>query len=98
MPTTTTRICKMRFAKLTADEKQSLVGPTVVGCLLGAFAAYAVFAFTSEYALSGAAQPTFWATVGEASLAFAVCVAGTVGLLGIGPLVVGRFRSQRGDA
>ena len=89
----------MSLQKLTAEEKQSLLGPTVVGCLLGAFAAYAVFAFASEYQLQASTAPTFWATAAEASLAFVLCVAGTVGLLGFAPLAIGRLRSRRsGDA
>ena len=81
--------------KLTVEEKESLLGPTVVGCLLGTFAAYSVFAFASEYQLQAGTAATFWATAGEASLAFAICVAGTVGLFGFAPLAVGRLRSRR---
>jgi hypothetical protein len=88
----------MTLNKLTVEEKQSLLGPAVIGCLLGAFAAYAVFAFASEYAVQEATSPTFWATAGEASLAFAVCVAGTVGFLGLAPLAIGRLRSRSSDA
>ena len=89
---------KIRITKLTTDEKQSLLGPTVIGCLLGAFAAYAVFAFASEYQLQGAADANTWTTTAEAILAFVASVAGTVGILGLAPLIVGRVRSQRGDA
>jgi uncharacterized membrane protein len=89
---------KMRIPNLTVDEKQSLLGPTVIGCLLGAFAAYAVFAFASEYQLQGTTDASAWATAAEAMLAFMACVAGTVGILGLAPVVVGRLRSPRGDA
>jgi hypothetical protein len=89
----------MRLPRLTVEEKQSLLGPTVVGCLFGAFAVYVVFAFASEYQLQASTAPTFWGTAADASLAFLVCVAGTVGLLGFAPLVIGRLRSRRsGDA
>lgn len=88
-------VTKMRFPKLTVEEKQSLLGPTVVGCLLGAFAAYAVFAFASEYQLQSGASRNTWATAGEAILAFAVCTAGTVAVLGCLPVAVGRLRSRR---
>ena len=88
---------KIRIKKLTTDEKQSLLGPTVIGCLLGAFAAYAVFAFASEYQLQGATDANAWATAAEAILAFVACVAGTVGILGLVPVIVGRVRSQRSE-
>ena len=86
---------KMRLPMLTVEEKQILVGPTVVGCLLGAFAAYAVFAFASEYQFQSTAPASDWATAGEAAVAFVVCVAGTVGVLGCVPIAIGRFRSHR---
>jgi len=34
---------------LSADERQSLVGPVVVGCLFGLLAGLAAVAFHSEY-------------------------------------------------
>jgi len=78
--------------KLLSTEKQALIGPLVVGALFGAFAAYAVFAFSSEYRLSGN-QVAWWQVLLEASLAFFVCVGGSVGLLGVLPVLIHRNRS-----
>ena len=87
----------MKLLKLSVEERQSLLGPAVIGCLLGAFAAYAVFAFAAEFRLQSGSAQTFWATAGEACLAFVLCVAGTVGLLGLAPVAIGRLMARRGS-
>ena len=79
---------------LTASELQNLIGPTVVGCILGGFAAYAVFAFASEYELQSAIAPGTLQTATEAGLAFVVCVLGTVAILGLLPVLIARRRSR----
>ena len=89
----------MSMLKLSASEKQTLIGPLVVGCLLGAFAAYAVFALASEYELQGGVDHAALQSAGEAAITFIACVAGTVGVLGIIPVAIHRQRSRpEGDA
>jgi hypothetical protein len=84
--------------RLSPSEKQTLLGPLVVGCLLGAFVAYAVTAFASEYRLQGI-DPSPWQVAAEAAVGFLVSVGGTVGVLGLLPIAIGRLRSKReGDA
>ena len=83
---------------LLPSDKRALVSPFVVGLLLGTFAAYAVLAFSSEYRLSGI--ELHWSQVWlEASIAFIVCLGGSVGLLGLLPVVIRRSRaSEKRDA
>jgi hypothetical protein len=78
---------------LTAQEKQALIGPLVVGIVLGALVAYAVFAFASEYALQGHPS-SIWRTAVEASIGFLVSVLGTVGTLGALPIAIQRLRTR----
>jgi Sec-independent protein secretion pathway component TatC len=81
---------------LSPSEKQTLIGPLVVGCLLGAFVAYAVFAFASEFELQNGESIDKWQTAAEAFFAFLVAAAATVGLLGVLPIVVQRWRAKGG--
>lgn len=81
---------------LSHSEKQTLIGPLVVGCLLGAFVAYAVFAFASELALQDGQSIDKWKTAAEAAFAFLVATASTVGLLGILPIAIHRRRAKGG--
>jgi hypothetical protein len=79
---------------LSPAEKQTLIGPLVVGCLLGAFCAYAVFA--SEYKLQNGDFIDGWLTAAEAVVAFLVAVVSTVGLLGVLPIAVHIWRAKSG--
>jgi hypothetical protein len=81
---------------LSQSEQQTLIGPLVVGSLLGAFVAYAVFAFASEYRLQNVEPIYEWQTVAEAVFAFSVAVVSTVGLLGVLPITVHRWRAKGG--
>ena len=78
----------------TDSEMQNLIGPTVVGCVLGAFSAYAVFAFASEYQLQSASGQNTLQTVSEASLVFIVCVVATVAIFGLLPVLIARRQSH----
>jgi Mg/Co/Ni transporter MgtE len=82
--------------KLSPAEKQTLIGPLVVGCLLGAFCAYAVFAFASEYKLQNGDSIDTWQTAAEAVFAFFVAAVSTAGLLGVLPIAVHRWRAKGG--
>ena len=78
----------------TTSEMQNLIGPTVVGCILGAFSAYTVFAFASEYQLQSVGAPSTLQTASEAGIVFIVCVVGTVAILGLLPVLVARRQSR----
>lgn len=83
--------------RLSTEEKQSLLGPMVVGCLLGAFVAYAAFAFDSELRLNGLPVSTGHMIM-DALQGFALSLVSTLGLLGVVPIVVGRVcKSRQGD-
>ena len=88
--------------QITTEEKQSLTGPLVVGCLFGLLAAVAVVAFASEYKASLYQHSffPFWLQIaGEAAFAFLCVVAGCVLSLGVLPLVIHRSTSRaRPDA
>lgn len=79
---------------LSPSERQTLIGPLVVGCIFGAFAGYAVFAFASEYTLQNGSNSDFWRTALEAAIAFLVAAGVTVGVLGVLPILVGRWRAK----
>ena len=81
---------------LSTHEKQILAGPLVVGMLLGAFGAYAVFAFASELSLDGTDAPNRLRTAVEASVVFLTAVLGTVAVLGVLPIAVRRIRAKKG--
>lgn len=82
--------------KLSTQEKQILAGPVVVGTLLGAFGAYAVFAFASEMSLQATEAPNRFQTAIEASVVFLAAVLGTVAVLGVLPIAVRRIRAKKG--
>jgi len=78
-----------RTLKLSSSEKQTLFGPLAVGCLLGAFVAFATVAFSEEYERDG------WQAAMEALVGFAGSVAGCAGAFGVLPVVVQRARSSK---
>ena len=80
--------------KLSSTEKQSLLGPMVVGCLVGAFVAYAAIAFNSESKLQGI-EISVVQFVGDSLLGFLLSVVSTVGLLGVLPIVIHRIKRKR---
>jgi hypothetical protein len=84
--------------KLSTHEKQILAGPLVVGVFLGAFCAYAVFAFASELSLQGTVAPNRLETAIEASVVFLAAVLGTVAVLGVLPIAVRRIRAKKGTS
>jgi len=79
--------------KLSPSEKQALLGPLVVGCLLGAFVAYGVVAFNSELRLNGIPVGAL-RSVAEAVVGFLISVVCTVGLLGVLPVIIHRRRAK----
>ena len=80
---------------LSSGERQSLIGPLVVGCLLGAFVAFAIVAFYSEVSLQSGRVG--WVRVlAEAAIGFLLSVLCTVGSLGVLPVLLHR-RSSKGS-
>ena len=87
----------MRISEITAEEKQSLIGPLVIGGLCGLLAVVAVVAFASEYraSLYGTSVLPLWLQVtGEAVVAFLCVVGGCVLSLGVLPVVGHRVASR----
>ena len=76
--------------KLTSSERQTLVGPCAIGCLLGLVVGLASWAFDSEYNHNG-----YWQMALNASVAFLASVAVATVPLGILPIVVRRVRLRR---
>jgi hypothetical protein len=76
---------------LTESERQALVGPVVVGCVLGAFAALASLGFDSEYS-----HIDRWRMALNALGAFAAALAITTVPPGVLPVVIQRFRRRHG--
>lgn len=79
--------------KLSSGEWQTLLGPLVVGVLLGAMVAYATIAFNSELKLNGVPVGELQ-LIGEAVIGFVLSVVVTAGLLGVLPIVIHRKRAR----
>ena len=78
---------------LTSPERQTLLGPLVVGCVLGTFVALASWGFDSEYShING------WDMAMNAAGAFAATLAIATVPLGVLPIVIQRFRRWHGSA
>lgn len=77
---------------LTASERQALLGPLVVGCVLGAFVGLASWGFDSEYS-----HVDRWRMALNAAGAFAAALAIATVPLGILPIVIQRFRRRHGS-
>ena len=78
---------------LTAPERQTLLGPLVVGCVLGTFVALASWGFDSEYC-----HINRWHMAMNAAGAFAAALALATVPLGVLPIVIHRFRRRHGSA
>jgi membrane-associated HD superfamily phosphohydrolase len=76
---------------LTQSERETLAGPSVVGCILGSFLGFLVFGLESEH--FGAAD---LGTVVHAVEAFLIGIALSVVPLGLLPVIIARVR-RRGE-
>jgi hypothetical protein len=84
----------MRF---TASERQSLIGPLVVGLLFGALAGLTTASFALEYGRyvhQESSLPVLAWVALEAGSAFALVAGSTFFLLGVLPLSIGRLSSR----
>lgn len=77
---------------LTASEPQALVGPLVIGCLLGAFVALASWGFDSEYG-----HIDRWRMTLNAVVAFVAAVAIAAVPLGVLPIAIRRLHQRFGS-
>lgn len=78
---------------LTASERQAMLGPLVVGLVLGGFVGLASWGFDSEYShIDG------WRMALNAAGAFAAALSIATVPLGILPIVIRRFRRRHGSA
>ena len=81
---------------MSSLSRSDLINPQVM--LLGAFGAYAVFAFASELSLQGTDAPNCLQTVLETFVVFLIAVLGTVAVLGVLPIAVRRQRAKNGTS
>lgn len=80
--------------RLSKNEKQTLLGPLVIGVLCGAFAALASLAFDSEYGphlYAGSPYSLTTISITNGVLAFVSVVGGIVLLFGVLPIVLPRI-------
>ena len=86
---------------LSADERQSLVGPAVVGCLFGLLAALATVAFHSEYGYPPGTAAGWTNLLIAGGLAFASIAGGCFLVFGVAPVALSRIplrKKSRGNA
>jgi hypothetical protein len=76
--------------KITSSERDTLLGPTVVGILVGAFTAFCVVAFDSDY--GGTIQ--VWQRVLRAVLGFFGGFLVAFGPFGLLPILVARLMQR----
>ena len=79
--------------KLNASERQTLMGPLVIGCVLGAFVALATWGFDSEYSHTDG-----WRMALNATGVFAAALGIATVPMGILPIMVQRLRRRHGSA
>ena len=75
---------------LTKSERQTLIGPVAVGCVLGAVVSFVTLAFDSDYG-----DLTRWAVALDVVVSFSVTVAIAVVPLGLLPIAVHRLRGLK---
>ena len=78
---------------LTPSERETLAGPLVVGCVLGAVAGVAVLGLDSEYG-----SLTRWRMALDVLVAISASIAITVVPLGLLPIAVRRLRERKKSA
>jgi len=79
--------------KLTPTERQTLTGPLVVGCVLGAFVGLATWGFDSEYS-----HLDRWRMALDALVAFLASVSIATLPLAVLPIALQRLRKRKGSA
>lgn len=77
---------------LTMSERQALLGPLVVGCVLGSVVGLASWGFDAEYS-----HIDRWRMALNAAAAFAAALAIATVPLGILPIVIQRLRRRYGS-
>ena len=79
--------------KLTSSERRALIGPLLMGCVLGAFVGFASWGFDSEYR-----HLDHWRMGVNASLAFLASLGIVLVPLAVFPIVFQRLRQHRKSA
>ena len=81
---------------MTPLAKQTLLGPAVVGVLLGLFVAFCSFAFDSEYGskVHPQLQPVWLYSVVQALLWFVLAAGGVIIIFGVAPLLIAKATSE----
>lgn len=80
--------------KLSRSERETLVGPAVVGIVVGIFFAVCTVAFNSEYK---PAVSSDWSTTSDAVLSFLGGLLLAFLPFGLAPVLIGRLRSSAGS-
>jgi len=81
---------------LSSSDRQNLLGPAVVGAVLGALAAFGVAAVHSEYGAHMAPlYPGITGLTAEALVTFALVAIATVIIWGCVPVLISRLASRR---
>ena len=78
------------MTKLTTAERQTLTGPVVIGCILGAFVGLASWGFDSEYG-----HFDHWRMALNAALAFFASFALALVPLAVLPIAFRRLRQRK---
>jgi hypothetical protein len=75
---------------LSQNERETLIGPAVVGVVVGILFAVCTVAFNSEYV---PAASSGWSTISDAMLSFFAGLLLTVVPFGLAPVLIARVRS-----
>lgn len=76
--------------KLSKSERETLIGPAMVGSIVGIFAAVCTIAFNSEY---GSVTLSEWPTARDAMLSFLAGLFLAFFPFGVAPVLIARFHA-----
>ena len=79
------------------EEIQTLLGPAVVGAIIGVVFGFVSYGFNMEYgpSIHPDWQPLWLYSLGEAALTALGCIGGTVLLLGVVPMLLHRRQNEK---
>lgn len=81
--------------RLTPEEVQTLIGPAAMGVVVGALLALGEVALASEQNSGLGNQSSASGVVLHAFASFVAGMLATAGILGVLPIVIGRYRSRK---
>jgi hypothetical protein len=81
---------------MNRETKQTLLGPAVVGMVIGVAVSFGVFGFELEYGphVHPAQQPAWLYALLQAALSFVIVVSATVVVFGVVPLLIRKAWAQ----